>query len=135
MIEFAVGVDVTAEFRRAVSEVAEQDWQTLYRKVGEHRVDTGQQWGEVNFVPNWIGHSKNIPEYRFIATRERLIKQPLPGMEGQMELPFPAMEMSNRGWYKVFGVVTNRSIAGDELIWWSRQRCGKGRGGPQRPEE
>ena len=31
VIEFAVGVDVTAEFRRAVSEVAEQDWQTLYR--------------------------------------------------------------------------------------------------------
>ena len=126
MIEFAVGVDVTTEFRRAVSEVAEQDWQTLYRKVGEHRVDTGQQWADVNFVPNWIGHSKNSPEYRFIATRERLIEQPLPGMEGQMELPFPAMELSNRGWYKVFGVVTNRSIAADELIWWSRQRCGKG---------
>ncbi len=89
-------------------------------------MDTGQQWADVNFVPNWIGHSKNSPEYRFIATRERLIEQPLPGMEGQMELPFPAMELSNRGWYKVFGVVTNRSIAGDELIWWSRQRCGKG---------
>ena len=43
-----------------------------------------------------------------------------------MELPFPTMELSNRGWHKVFGVVTNRSIAGDELIWWSRQRCGKG---------
>ena len=126
VIEFAVGVDVTTEFRRAVSEVAEQDWQTLYRKVGEHRVDTGQQWADVNFVPNWIGHSKNSPEYRFIATRGRLIEQPLPGMEGQMELPFPAMELSNRGWYKVFGVVTNRSIAADELIWWSRQRCGKG---------
>ena len=125
-IEFAVGVDVTTEFRRAVSEVAEQDWQTLYRKVGEHRVDTGQQWADVNFVPNWIGHSKNNPEYRFIATRERLIEQPLPGMEGQMELPFPAMELSNRGWYKVLSVVTNRSIAADELIWWSRQRCGKG---------
>ena len=41
--QFAV---VTAEFRRAVSEVAEQD-STLYRKVGEHRVDTGQQWAEV----------------------------------------------------------------------------------------
>ena len=126
VIEFAVGVDVTAEFRRAVSEVAEQDWQTLYRRVGEHRVDTGQQWAEVNFVPNWMGHSKTSPEYRFIATRERLIEQPLPAMEGQMELPFPAMELSNRGWYKVFGVVTNRSIAADELIWWSRQRCGKG---------
>ena len=126
VIEFAVGVDVTAEFRRAVSEVAEEEWQTLYRKVGEHRVDTGQQWAEVNFVPNWIGHSKNSPEYRFTATRERLIEQPLPAMEGQMELPFPAMELSNRGWYKVFGVVTNRSIAADELIRWSRQRCGKG---------
>ncbi len=126
VIEFAVGVDVTAEFRRAVSEVAEEEWHTLYRKVGEHRVDTGQQWAEVNFVPNWIGHSKNSPEYRFIATRERLIEQPLPGMEEQMELPFPAMELSNRGWYKVFGVVTNRELAGDELIRWFRQRCGKG---------
>ena len=126
VIEFAVGVGVTPEFRRAVSQVAEQDWHTLYRKVGEHRMDTGQQWAEVNFVPNWIGHSKNSPEYRFIATREQLIEQPLPGMEGQMELPFPAMELSNKGWYKVFGVVTNRTLAGDELIWWSRQRCGKG---------
>ena len=126
VIEFAVGVDVTPEFRRAVSEVAEQEWQTLYRKVGEHRVNTGQQWAEVNFVPSWIGHSKNSPEYRFVATRERLKEQPLPGMEGQMELPFAAMELSGRGWHKVFGVVTNRTLAGDDLIWWSRQRCGKG---------
>ena len=48
VIEFAVGVDVTAEFRRAVSEVAEQDWQTLYRKVGEHVWISSQ----VNFDPN-----------------------------------------------------------------------------------
>jgi hypothetical protein len=27
--------------------------------------------------------------------------------------------------YKVTGVVTNREIAGDELIWWYRKRCGK----------
>ena len=51
----------------------------------------------MNFVPNWIGHSKNSPEYRFMATRERLIEQPLPAMEGQMKMPFPAMELSNRG--------------------------------------
>ena len=126
VIEFAVGVDVTAEFRRAVSEVAEEEWHTLYRKVGEHLVDTGQQWAEVNFVPNWIGHSKNSPEYRFIATREQLKEQPLPGLERQLELPFPAMRMSNGGWHKVFGVVTNRDLPGDELIRWSRQRCGKG---------
>ena len=61
-----------------------------------------------------------------MATRERLIEQPLPAMEGQMKMPFPAMELSNRGWFKVFGVVTNRTLAGDEVIWWSRQRCGKG---------
>ncbi len=43
-----------------------------------------------------------------------------------MELPFAAMELSGRGWHKVFGVVTNRDLSGDEVIWWSRQRCGKG---------
>ena len=125
VIEFAVGVDVTAEFHRAVSEVAEEDWHVLH-KPGSNRVETGQEWAEVNFVPNWIGHSKNSPEYRFMATRERLIEQPLPAMEGQMKMPFPAMELSNRDWFKVFGVVTNRTLAGDEVIWWSRQRCGKG---------
>ncbi len=126
VIEFAVGVDVTAEFRRAVSETAEHEWRTLYRKMGEHLVDTGQQWAEVDFVPNWIGHSKNSPEYRFIAVRERLDEQPLPGMDMQMELPFPAMRLAEGGWHKVFGVVTNRDLAGDEVIRWSRQRCGKG---------
>ena len=72
VIEFAVGVDVTAEFKGAVSEVAEEEWQVLQRRVGEHQPDTGQQWAEVNFVPNWIGHSKRSPEYRFIAVREPL---------------------------------------------------------------
>jgi hypothetical protein len=28
--------------------------------------------------------------------------------------------------YKVFGMVTNRDIPGDNLIWWHRVRCGKG---------
>ena len=46
-------------------------------------------------------------------------------MEGQLELPFPTMEMGDRGLHKVFGVVTNRDLPGDGLIWWYRQRCGK----------
>ena len=125
-IGFAVGVDVTVEFRRAVSEVSEQDWQRLYQKVGKYRVDTGQEWAEVNFVPDWIGRSRKSPEYRFIAIREQLKEQPLPGMDRQLELPFPAMRMSNGGWHKVFGLVTNRDLPGDELIRWSRHRCGKG---------
>jgi len=45
------------------------------------------------------------------------------GMEGQ--LPFPTMEFSEGGRYKVFGLVTNRLIPGDELIRWYRGRCGK----------
>ena len=43
-----------------------------------------------------------------------------------MSLPFPTMELADKGWHKLFGVVTNRELAGDELFWWSRQRCGKG---------
>ena len=66
------------------------------------------------------------PEYRLIAIREPLNEQPLPGMEAQLELPFPAMRLGDGAWHKVFGLVTNLDLPGDELVWWSRQRCGKG---------
>ena len=126
VIEFAVGVAVTEEFKRAIGEVTEEEWHELRRREGSCEMLTGQQWAEVCFVPNWIGHSKNGPEYRYIAIRERLRKPPLPGMEDQLELSTPIMEMPDRGWYKVTGVVTNRDLPGDELIRWYRQRCGKG---------
>ena len=125
VIEFAVGVDVTPEFKKAVAEVSEEEWQTLEREVEGHKIPTDQEWAEVCFVPNWIGHSKKSPDYRFIAIREPLRQVPLPGMEGQLGLPFPAIDLADKGWHKVFGVVTNRDLAGDELIWWYRQRCGK----------
>ena len=117
VIEFAVGVDVTVEFRRAVSEVAEHEWRTLYRKVGEHMVDTGQQWAEVNFVPNWIGHSKNSPEYR---SYQGAVERTAAARIGSAVGVALAMRLAEGGWHKVFGVVTKR------LLWWSRQRCGKG---------
>ena len=123
VIEFAVGVDVTSEFKAAASEVEEDGWHDLYRREGEHDKHTGQQYAEVCYVTNWIGHSKNSPDYRFIAIREPLRNPKLPGME---ELPVPTMQMPDGGWYKVTGVVTNRDLPGDELVWWYRQRCGKG---------
>ena len=126
VIEFAVGVDVTREFRAAVGDVADDDWHVLRRRVGDHYVNTAQQYAEVCFVPNWVGRSRNSPEYRYVAIREPLRKPPLPGMEDQLELSVPIMEMSDGGWYKVTGVVTNRELEGNELIWWYRQRCGKG---------
>ena len=119
VIEFAVGVDVTVEFKRAVVRVAEDQWQP----VVEGR---GQEWAEVNFVPNWVAQGKKEVVYRFLAIRERFEQARLPGMGEQWELPFPAMEMGSRGWYKVFGLVTNRELPGEEVIEWSRQRCGKG---------
>ena len=125
VIEFAVGVDVTPEFKEAVAEVAEEEWHTLEREVEGFKIPTGQEWAEVCFVPNWIGHRKKSADYRFIAIREPLRQVPLPGMDEQLSLPFPTMKMAGKGWHKVTGVVTNRDLGGDELIWWYRQRCGK----------
>ncbi len=126
VIEFAVGVDATPEFKAAVARTAAKEWRELRREVDGRRVETGQQYAEVCFVPNWIGHSKNSPEYRFIAIREPLRNPPLPGMEDQAGLSPHVMETAEGGWYKVFGIVTNRDLDPEELVWWSRQRCGKG---------
>jgi hypothetical protein len=123
VIEFAIGVDVTAEFKLAVAEVAEGEWQPLEREVAGQRVKTGQEWAEVCFVPNWTAYKKDGPTYRYLAIRELLEQAELPGLEAQ--LPFPSMSFGERQ-YKVFGLVTNRDIPGDKLIWWHRLRCGKG---------
>jgi hypothetical protein len=123
VIEFAIGVDVTAEFKRAVAEVEEGEWQPLEREVDGHRVQTEQEWAEVCFVPNWTAQRKEGPTYRYLAIRELLRQAELPGLEAQ--LPFPSMSFGERQ-YKVFGMVTNRDIPGDKLIWWHRARCGKG---------
>ncbi len=123
VIEFAIGVDVTAEFRKAVGEVEEADWQTLKREIDGRQVETGQEWAEVCFVPAWTATSKNGPTYRFMAIRELLRQQEFPGME--VQLPFPTYHQGEKH-YKLHGLVTNRDLAGDKLIWWSRERCGKG---------
>lgn len=120
VIEFAVGVDVTPEFKKAVKGVEKSDWQPLERADGKR---TNQQWAEVCFVPSWVGHRKGGPEYRFLAIREPLEQRQLPGLEDH-QLPFPTLEMG-QVCYKVFGVVTNRTLAGDEVIRWYRGRCGK----------
>ena len=37
------------------------------------------------------------------------------GMEGEMELSGPLMQMPNRSWYKITGIVTNRELPGGEV--------------------
>ena len=83
---------------------------------------TGQEWAEVCFVPNWAGHGKQRADYRFLAIREKLRQLELGDGE---QLPFPTAAFGAKGRYKLFGVVTNRALAGDQVIWWSRERCGK----------
>ncbi len=123
-IEFAVASDVTQEFKKVVAEVAEDDWHTIYR-VNRHgeRHATSQQWAEVCFVPNTLARSTK-GEYRFLAVREPLAHQPLPGMGEQLCLPFPAMEFG-RTYYKLSGIVTNLTWDGEAVVRWLRERCGK----------
>jgi Transposase DDE domain group 1 len=123
VIEFAVGADVTLEFKDAVAEVKKEEWHSLEREIDGRKVATGQEWAEVCFVPTWAGLSKKGPSYRFLAIRELLQQKEFPGMENQ--LPFPTMYWGEKK-YKLFGLVTNRDLAGEKLIWWSRERCGKG---------
>jgi len=120
VIEFAVGVDVTAEFKKAVREVAEAHWRPLPREIGG-RV---QEYAEVCFVPRLVGHKKHGPAYRYLAIREPLEQPTLPGIDGQLSFPFQTMDWGSVK-YKVTGVVTNRNIPGDEVIRWYRERCGK----------
>jgi hypothetical protein len=126
VIEFAVASKVTQAFKAAVLQVAENDWQAIYKEDEKgNPIKTDQEWSEVGFVPNWAGKSKKSPDYRYIAMRERFVSQPMfPGFEPiQQELPFQTMVM-RKSEYKLFGLVTNRTLPGNELINWLRKRCG-----------
>ncbi len=126
-IEFTVGCDVSAEFKKAVLEVAEEDWRIWKKRdrSGE-LIETVRQWAEVCYVPNAIGRSKKGPEYRYLAIRERMQDQlMLPGMEeDEKGLPFQTMRKDGVR-YKVFGIVTNMDREGQELIEWHYKRCGR----------
>lgn len=123
VIAFAIGADVTPEFRAAVREVKESDWQPLVRRLADGSdVVTDQEWAEVSYVPSWAGSSKTRADYRFLAIREPLRQLDLGDGD---QLPFPTEDFAAKGRYKLFGVVTNRQEPGAEVIWWHRERCGK----------
>jgi len=67
VIEFAVAIDVCDEFRQAALDVPDSDWKPLIRDCDGLQIETGQEWAEVCYVPNWVGHTKRGPEYRFVA--------------------------------------------------------------------
>jgi hypothetical protein len=134
VIDFTISADVTEEFRKATL-AKDVEWKPLLRKIVREKPDgtihekfedIGQEYAEVAFVPNWIGHGrKDAPTYRFLAIREPLQQLELLPVEEQPKLPFQTVEFDDRGRYKLFGVVTNRlEMPGDEVIRWHRERCG-----------
>lgn len=124
-IEFAIGCDVTPEFKKAVEEVPEHDWHWLYKTVDGKPQRRTTQWCEVCFVPAGMGYSKDAPVYRYIAKREALSGQlPLPGIQTQPSLPFQTIDLHEKR-YKLFGIVTNMDWQGERLINWQHKRCGK----------
>lgn len=122
-IEFAIGCDVTREFRDEVKKLSAEDWRPFYVKVGNQSKHCGD-WAEVPFVSNATSRSKNSPDYRYIAIREALLEQPLKGMEDIASYTFPTVDISNTR-YKLYGLVSNMDWSGEELINWYRKRCGK----------
>lgn len=128
VIPFAVSCDVTPQFKNAVAEVAPDDWKPEYRIDGDEKLPTKREWAEVCFVPEGMGSSKKTQAYRYIAIRELMDQQPLPGTGDQLHLPFQTMKWT-KGTYKLFGLVTNREEHdgwdGNRVINWLHQRCGR----------
>ena len=122
-IEFSISCDISDGFKRSVLEVKPEEWQEIYREIGKGiKIKTGQQWAEVPFVG-----SVQSPDYRYIAIRElKEHQRSLPGFE-EPKLPFPNYEEYGVR-YKLSGFVTNMDWEGEELIHWSRKRCGRGEG-------
>ena len=123
-IEFAIGCDVTAPFKQAVSEVPESEWQPIYKEIDGKREKTDREFAEVCFVPKEIAHSKNAPVHRYLATREVVRQLILPGLEDSDCLPFPSLSMAETK-YKVHGIVTDMDWEGSRLVNWLYARCGK----------
>jgi len=141
VINFTISCKVVASFKEAAKAVPEEDWKPVMKETIKNGVTelqkTGQEWAEVNYVPDWVVQSDG--EYRFIAIRERteLRKGENPA---QMTLPeiIEDVEKENERTkrlhltgmgnhvYKVFGIVTNiQEEDGSKIVVFHHARCGK----------
>ncbi len=131
-IKFAIGCNVTSEFKSAVSEVPQEQW-TPVRKLNPRTKkyeDTHLECAEVCFVPSKIGNSKKGLEYRYIATRELMSEQQLlptiADIDEQQKLPFQTITLSQQR-YKLHGLVTNigmNEFSTGQIVEWLHDRCG-----------
>jgi hypothetical protein len=108
-IAFGISADVSRELREAMRALPERDWKP-YVKTQDGKPDkpTDKQWAEVAFVPEERSPKKDAKPFRYVGIR-------IPRQEPDLF----------EGPYMYFAVVTNRwEMDANELLNWSRQRCG-----------
>jgi hypothetical protein len=74
VVEFTISCKIVESFKQAAQAVEAKDWKPVMKEETKDGVtklkETGQEWAEVVYVPDWAVNSK--AEYRFIAIRERI---------------------------------------------------------------
>ena len=121
-IEFPISTKVTQGFKEAALVLPDKAWHNIVKVDDQGNVvKTDQQFAEVCFVPDWAVKNKLSCDYRYLAIGEKMA--PLKAKQSVDKLPFQTISIEKER-YKIFGVVTNRSMPGNELIQWHRQRCG-----------
>lgn len=123
-IGFAIGHDIMKSFRKAILSDKELEWHPIYIEIGDTKIKSGHEWSEICYVPSKIVFSKSGADYRYIAIREELNQLELPGMEEQLNFPFPTIRMNNKK-YKLTSIVSNLDWHGEDIIHWYRKRAGK----------
>lgn len=124
-IYFAISNDMTPEFKKAVYGDQDALWNPIYKELPDGRkIKSGQEWAEICYVPNELCKKKSSADYRYIAIREELEPELFPELDGQKDLPFATIKISQKR-YKLSGVVTNLDWDGEKVIHWHRKRCGK----------
>jgi len=123
-IEFCVSSIASKEFKEAVSEVGERDWQPIYVEIGNYKVASGQEWAEVCYVPSRKGYRLDAPLYRYLAVRETIRQPVFDAFDSDEAYDFPTAVCTGKR-YRISGYVTNMDWYGEELIHWARKRCGQ----------
>jgi hypothetical protein len=141
VIDFTISCKVVNSFKDAAKAVPEEDWKPVMKEVKKGGVtelkETGQEWADVNYVPDWAVQSK--AEYRFVAIREKAelkkgdnpeqmtISEVVEDMERENEQVKRLHLTEMKGFaYKLFGLVTNMlEEDGGKLVLFHRERCGK----------
>jgi len=112
-IEFSVSGMICQSIRDEAKHLPSQAWVPMRDRDG---FLTEESWTELTDKPAWVGDA------RFILVRRRLSPQ----KEMQLEGLSPRQVIIAQQRYRLSLIVSNRSLPGEQLIHWHRERCGFG---------